>query len=71
MDFALTVLLYPDSSATPVPYTQTFTQNKPDPHVDLTFSDGPALVSSLRLEVKHLNAGDTAQIHIRELKFLP
>lgn len=71
MDFALTVLLYPDGSEVPLPYTQTFTQNKPDPHVEMTFTEAPAQVSRLRLEVKHLGAGDTAQIHIRELKFLP
>lgn len=71
MDFALAVLLYPPDSEIAQPYAQTFTQNKPDPHVEMTFADAPAQISRLRLEVTHLNSGETAQIHIRELKFLP
>jgi len=71
MDFSLTVLLYPDGSEMPLPYAQPFTQNKPDPHVEMAFTDAPAQVSRLRLEVKHLSSGATGQIHIRELKFLP
>jgi hypothetical protein len=67
MDFALTARLYADPAADPVVYEQTYQDLPPDPTVHMTFDKGPQTVSRLRLEIKHLTAGDTAKIHVREL----
>lgn len=67
MDFALTVSLYPPGSDTPTTVTQTYRGLPADPHIDLPFANAPPQVERVRIEVKDLNQGDTAQIHVREL----
>jgi hypothetical protein len=67
MDFALAASLYGDPNAEPVVYEQTYRNLPPDPKVELSFGSSPQTVSKLRLEIKHLTAGATAKIHVREL----
>ena len=68
MDFALTAKLYAEGAAEPVVFSQTYRGLPSDPHVELNFDGGPAMVSRLRLEIAQFNAGDEAHIHVRELK---
>jgi hypothetical protein len=65
MDFTLTARLTGDGAAEPQVYSQTFRGLPPDPKVELTFDQGPALVTALRLEIQQLNAGDEVHIHLR------
>lgn len=67
MDFTLSVFLTPTGADQPVVYTATYRGLKPDPHIEMTFEDPPPSVTAMRVEVLQLNAGDTAQIHVREL----
>jgi len=67
MDFTLSIGLYEDGSEEPVSYTKTYRGLPSDPHIEIDFERGPHTVSRMRLEIKNLQAGDTAHIHVREL----
>lgn len=67
MDFSLTVSLYATPTSEPVKYTETYRGLPPDPHVEMKFPNAPPQVTKVRIEVKDLNAGEMAKIHIREL----
>jgi hypothetical protein len=69
MDFALTVKAYTDENATPQVYSHTYTGLGADPTVTLQFDPAPSLVKKIRIEVKNVNAGDEAKLHIREIAF--
>ena len=69
MDFSLTAHLDAGDGAEPVVYTQTYRSLPPDPKVELAFDKGPPAVTHLRLEIKQLQAGDSAKIHVREVTF--
>lgn len=67
MDFTITVKLYTPGSAGPVTYTETYQKLPPDPHIEMTFDNSPASVSTIQIEVLNITSGPTAKIHIREL----
>jgi 4-amino-4-deoxy-L-arabinose transferase-like glycosyltransferase len=71
MDFTLKAELYEQPDGEPVVYEQTYRNIQGDPHVELTFDRGPGQISRLRLEISNLNSGETAHIHVRELRLLP
>jgi hypothetical protein len=41
----------------------------PDPHVDFVLPGGTQAISKLRVEITNLNAGEVANIHVREVSF--
>lgn len=69
LNMTLTVSLYADEQAKPVVYTETYRGLPPDPTVTIRFDPAPLSVSKVRIEILDLNAGDSAQIHVRELVF--
>lgn len=71
MDFTFSFKLFAPEAQEPVEYTQTFRKLPADPHVEVAFDNAPPLVSKVIIEIKSLNDGQRAHIHIRELKFLP
>ncbi|HLO14229.1 MAG TPA: glycosyltransferase family 39 protein [Anaerolineales bacterium] len=71
MDFTITFTLYPPNNGAPVVYEATQHNVTIDAHVEVIFDRGPTQVQRLKLEIKNLLAGHKANIHLRELKFLP
>ena len=67
MDFSLTAKVYTDPAGEPAVFTSTYRGLPPDPHVELSFLGTSTSVTKLWIEVKDARAGETAQIHIREL----
>jgi len=67
MDFTWNILLYAQEGAAPVIYQETYRGIPGEPHVEIAFNRGPEWVSKMRLEIKDLNSGERAKIHIREL----
>lgn len=68
MDFEWTIHLYAEGSKEPTTYKAIYRNMPPDPHVEITFDRGPEKVVKIRMEIKDLRTGETAKIHIRELK---
>lgn len=71
MDYTLTAELYADADGEPQIYETTQRNIPGDPHLEMVFDQGPELISRVRLVLLNLNAGESAHIHIRELKFNP
>ncbi|NTW09601.1 MAG: hypothetical protein HGA28_08555 [Anaerolineaceae bacterium] len=71
MDTDLTVDLYTGDDTQPLRYQQSYRQVEEGDILKLTFPDGPRLVTKMRLEILSPFAGDTANVHIRELQLLP
>jgi dolichyl-phosphate-mannose-protein mannosyltransferase len=71
MDYTITFTLYPPSNGAPITYETTRRGVTTDAHVEVIFDRGPAQVQRITLEILNLLAGDKANIHLRELKFLP
>lgn len=69
MDFELVFYLYPEEQTQPIELRQEFRGLLPDPSIEFLFPE-PILLGKLRLEIRDLNYGEYANIHIRELKFL-
>lgn len=69
MDFSLTVSLDPPDNTQPVTYSQVYRGLPSDPHVELTFDNAPPFVTKVRIEIRDLNAGEAAKIHVREIAF--
>jgi hypothetical protein len=67
MDFTWTLKLYPPGDENPIIYEKTYRNLPGEPHIGEDFNRGPVLVSKMRLEIKDLNSGERAKIHIREL----
>jgi hypothetical protein len=67
--FSVTVTLAPAGGGEPLVYGGVYNGVGNDPHITLPFGEVAAAtpVSTVRVEIKNLLAGDTAQIHIREL----
>jgi len=42
-----------------------------NPELEMLFDHAPEAISSVRLEILSIQSGETANIHIRELHFLP
>jgi hypothetical protein len=68
-NFTVLVKLTAPGASDPVAYSETFKGLPPDPHVDLAFDKGPQQVSTIRIEIKNNLAGESAQIHVREIVF--
>lgn len=71
-DFTLTVtLLLPDGGA-PLVFEHRYTGLTNDPHLEFDFAaefgQAPPPVRAVRVELKNLLSGDTAQIHVREVR---
>ncbi len=71
MDFTITVELYAPGASEPVQYELTERDVTTDPHIEMQFGRGPGEVARMTVSIENLLAGDTANIHIRELEFLP
>lgn len=71
MDFTITVDLYAPQAAEPVQYLLTERDVTTDPHIEMQFDRGPEEVTRMTISIENLLAGETANIHIRELEFLP
>lgn len=67
MDFVLTARLYPVGGGEPVDHSETYRGLPPDPHVEMALEQAPEAVVGVRLEVRNLQAGETANVHIREI----
>jgi len=70
MDYTITFALYPPSGE-PVRYEVTQRKVTKDAHVEVAFDKGPAQVKRIVITIKNLLTGDMANIHMRDLKFLP
>jgi hypothetical protein len=67
MQFSLKVEITPADGGAARSFVHEYRDLPMDPHIDLPLPDGPQDVSKLRLEIKDLNAGENAHIHIREV----
>ncbi|MCI0520121.1 MAG: glycosyltransferase family 39 protein [Chloroflexi bacterium] len=67
----LTAILYSQDQAAPSIFNSTFLNATGAPLVEMNFAGAPARVSKIRLEIFNTLSGETANIHIRELTFLP
>ncbi len=67
LDFTLTARIFTDENAEPVEYSQTYRGLPSDPTVQLDFPAPLLLVSKIRIEIRDINAGDEAFVHVREL----
>ena len=65
--FSVTVLAAPADQAPTTVFSQSYKALPADPHLDIGFANGQQPVSVLRLEIKNLLSGDTANIHVREI----
>jgi hypothetical protein len=69
MDFDLRVQVYGDGDSEPVLYESEYRNQPPEPHVELEFTSGPALVSRIYIEIEQFNPPDEPHIHVREVLF--
>jgi hypothetical protein len=69
MDFELRVHVYGEGDAEPVVYESEYHSQPPEPHVELDFTSGPALVSRIYIEIEQYNPPDEPHIHVREVLF--
>jgi hypothetical protein len=70
VDITLTVTLYPADGSPEVMHTLT-RRAVTDPQVLMGWEDDPVEASRVRIEILNVLSGETANIHIRELKLLP
>ena len=70
-DLTLTALLYASSEGEPATYSNDLFSTDIDPLMRLTFDQGPLEISKIRFEIFNRAAGETANIHIKELNLLP
>ena len=69
MDFDLRVQVYGDREGEPILYESEYRDQPPEPHVELNFTSGPALVSRIYIEIEQFNPPDEPHIHVREVLF--
>lgn len=67
----ITAYLYETPNSKPVVYTTSFLKDKGEKLAKLSFDNAPRTVSRLSLEFFDPYSGETANIHIREIHFLP
>jgi hypothetical protein len=71
-DYNVTIELYAPGSETPVHYETQQLNIHDDPHVEIKFDQGPSEVQKVVIRIKNLLLPqDQANIHVREIKFLP
>ncbi len=71
MDFELTLRLVPPDSDQTITLRSRHVGLPPDPTVQVNFPDAPFEVQRLEIEVRDINQGEPAKIHLRELELLP
>jgi hypothetical protein len=71
VNYDVTARLYPTVDGEPVVYQTQYRKETGDPALEMPFEDAPPLASWLRLEIFNPEAGDSSNIHLRELKLLP
>jgi hypothetical protein len=69
MDFDLRVKVYGAEDNQPVLYENEYRNQPPEPHVDLSFVSGPALVTRIYIEIEQYSPPDEPHIHVREVLF--
>jgi len=67
MDMTWHVTLLNSASTNAVIYTATVRRWPQEPSLETVFDRGPAMTSTMRIEITDLRAKDNAKIHIREL----
>lgn len=67
MDFVLRVQVYGTGEAEPVSYESDYREQPAIPHVDMDFSNGPAQVRRIYIEIEQLDPPQEVHIHIREV----
>jgi hypothetical protein len=68
-NFSLTINLYAPGAETPVVYTENYRRLPDDPQVEMSFDHGPGSVIRIEIDILNNLAGETAEIHIREVRF--
>jgi hypothetical protein len=71
MDATLTATVYSANANQALTYSQTYREVADQQTLELSFDPGPEQVTKVRLEILSLVAGETANVHIRELMLLP
>jgi hypothetical protein len=71
VNYEVTARLYPTPDSEPAVYLAQYRKPQGDPDLQMQFENAPSQVSWLRLEILNSEAGDSANIHLRELKLLP
>lgn len=69
MDFDLRVKVFGAKENQPILYENEYRHQPPEPHVDLSFVNGPALVTRIHIEIEQYNPPDQPHIHVREVLF--
>jgi hypothetical protein len=69
MDFDMRVEVYGADGGKPVLYSGEYRDQPPEPHVDMEFVNGPALVKRIYIEIEQYNPPEEPHIHIREVLF--
>lgn len=70
-DFTVTVRVYAAADDVPQTFTADYTNLPADPTVTLALPTAPAAAERVEIEIRNNLAGETAQIHIREIVFQP
>ncbi len=69
MDFEVLVYLYQEGQTQPIEIRREYRGLPPDPKIQFLFPQ-VVTVQKMRLEIRDLNYGEFANIHLRDLKFL-
>jgi hypothetical protein len=67
MNLALTVRLSDARDTELAAYSQTYSDLPLDPTVDLAFAGAPIMAKKIHIEIRNVNAGEPANVHIREI----
>jgi len=71
VNYDITARLYPASDGEAREYQTQYRKEAGDPLLKVQFENAPPLVSWLRLEIFNPEAGESSNIHLRELELLP
>lgn len=68
-NFTLTINLYAPGTEAPVVYIENYLGLPHDPQVKMSFDHGPGSVIRIEISILDNLAGETAEIHVREVRF--
>jgi len=71
VNVTVTVQLFTQYNEQPVTYNETFLNSTGSSAVEMSFENPPERVNRVRIEILNILSGETANIHIRELHFVP
>jgi hypothetical protein len=71
VNIAVTVQLFTQYDEQPATYNETFLNSSGSSAADMSFENSPERVNKIRIEILNILSGETANIHIRELHFVP